>query len=44
MLNELFCRSLEDKNVEGNAEDGGLACEDSEVSSKSLLRPFIILK
>jgi hypothetical protein len=30
MLGELFCSSLEDKNIEGSAEDGGLACDISE--------------
>ena len=28
--NELFCGSLEDKNVESSAEDEGLACIVSE--------------
>ena len=40
---ELLCGSLGDKNVEGNAEDGGLACEVSEQSLKTLLGPFVIL-
>ena len=34
MLDELFCGTLEDRNVEGSAEDGGLACDISEESSK----------
>jgi hypothetical protein len=28
----MFCRSLEDKNVENIADDAGLACEVSEGS------------
>lgn len=44
MLGELFLRSLEDKNVEGNAEGGGLACEFLEGSVKTLPGPFAILK
>lgn len=35
MFDELFCRSLEDKNVEGSADDEGLACEVSEGSLKT---------
>ena len=34
-LRELFCRSLEDKNVESQAEDGRLACDVSEGSQDS---------
>jgi hypothetical protein len=40
---ELFHKNLEDKNVESNAEDGGLACEVSEGSLKTLLEPVVIL-
>ena len=40
MLGELFCRGLGDKNVEDNAKDGGLACEVSEESLKTLTGPF----
>jgi hypothetical protein len=43
ILVKLFCRSLEDKNVEGNAEDGGLPCEVPEKSLKILLGMFAIL-
>lgn len=31
VLGEMFCRILEDKNVEGDAGNGGLACEVSVV-------------
>ena len=31
-----FCRSMGDKNVGGNADDKGLACEVSEGSVKTL--------
>lgn len=39
MLGELFCRGLEDKNVEGNAVDGGLAWKSSEGCLESLSGP-----
>jgi hypothetical protein len=32
----MFFRSLEDKNVESSAEDGGLACEISEERLKTI--------
>jgi hypothetical protein len=32
----MFYRSLEEKNVESNAEDGGLACEISEGRLRTL--------
>jgi hypothetical protein len=38
----MLCRSLED-NVENSAEDGGLACEISEGSLKTLIRAVAIL-
>ena len=41
MLSEVFCRSSEDKSVEGNTDNGGLACEVSEESLKTLLGPFV---
>ena len=31
-FNELFCGSLEGKDIERNADDGGLACEVLEGS------------
>lgn len=37
VLGGLFSRSLEDKNVEGRAENGVLACEVSEGSLKTLI-------
>lgn len=49
MLGKLFCRSLEDKNVEDNAEDGStrekseVPCEVPEKSLKILLEMFAIL-
>lgn len=36
VLGELFCRSLEDTNIEGSAEDGGPACDISERSLKTI--------
>lgn len=42
-FSELLCRSLRDKNDEGNAEDGGLACEVLEERIKTLLGSFVIL-
>ena len=36
-LSGLFCRSLDDKNVESSAANGGLPCEDSEGSKNSTL-------
>jgi hypothetical protein len=38
----MLCTSLED-NVENNAENGGLACEISEVKLKTLFRVIAIL-
>ena len=43
MLGKLFNRSLKDKNIEGNAEDGGLCCEVSEGNLKTLLGLIVIL-
>lgn len=43
LLGELILTSLEGKNVEGNAEGGGLACEFSEGSLKTLPGPCAIL-
>lgn len=43
VLGELLCRSLEDKNVEGSAKDGVLACDVPEGSLKTLWRSFVIL-
>ena len=37
-LGELFCGSLEDKSVEGNVEDGSLACDVSEGRLETLIR------
>lgn len=37
MLGELFCRRMGDKNIGGNAKDGGMACEVSGVILKTLL-------
>ena len=34
--------NLEDKSVESNVEDAGLACEVSEGSFKTLSGPFVI--
>jgi hypothetical protein len=34
----MFCRSLEDKNVESSVEDGGITCEISEGQLKTLSR------
>ena len=39
----MFCGSLEDRNVESSTEDGGLACEVSEGSLKTLSETFVIL-
>jgi hypothetical protein len=39
----MLCRSLED-NVENSAENGGLACENSEGKLKTLFRAFAILE
>ena len=36
-------RTLEDKNIESSAEDGGLACGVSEGSLKALPGSFVIL-
>ena len=38
---ELFFRTLDDKNAEGNADNGGLACEVSEGSLTTLLRTTV---
>ena len=38
-----LCGNLEDKNIKNCAEDGGLACEISEGSLKTLSGPFAIL-
>ena len=43
MLGKLFNRSLKDKNIEDNAEDGGLSCEVSEGNLKTLLGLNVIL-
>ena len=32
----VFCRSLEDENVEISAEDGGLTCDVSEATLKTV--------
>jgi hypothetical protein len=37
-LRGLFCGSLEDKSVEGNVEDGSLACDVSEGRLETLIR------
>ena len=42
-LRGLFCGSLEDKSVEGNVEDGSLACEVSEGRLKALSGLFAVL-
>ena len=42
MLCQMLCRSLGD-NVGNGAEDGGLACEISEGSLKTLIRAVAIL-
>ena len=39
----MFCRILEDKNVESNAEDGGLDDDISGENLKILLGLFAIL-
>jgi hypothetical protein len=39
MLSELFCRNLENKNVEASSEDGSLHCEVSE----EILRPSMAI-
>lgn len=36
VLGELLYRSLGDQNIGGNAEDGGLACDISERSLKTI--------
>ena len=41
-LSGMFYRNLEDKNIESSAEDGGLICENSEESLKTLLESFVI--
>jgi hypothetical protein len=38
----MLCRSLED-NVESSANNGGLACENSEGRLKTLIRAIAIL-
>jgi hypothetical protein len=42
-LSGKFFRILEDKNVEGNAEDGGLACETSGGSLKTIRALAILI-
>ena len=42
-LSGIVCGDLEDKNVESNADDGGLAVEISGRSLKTLLGKFVIL-
>jgi hypothetical protein len=42
VLSQTLYRRLED-NVENSAEDGGLACEISEVKVKTLFRAIVIL-
>ena len=39
----MFCGSLEDKSVEGNVEDGGLAREVSDGRLKALSGLFAVL-
>lgn len=39
----MFCKSMEVKNIESNANDGGLVCGVSEGSTKTLLGSFAIL-
>ena len=43
MLDELFCKRLEDETFESNAEDRDLACEVTGRSLKTLLGPFVVL-
>lgn len=40
---ELFCGTLENKNVEHSADNRDLACEVSGGILKALLGPFVIL-
>lgn len=41
-LNWLFCRCLEDKNIESSADDGGLPSEGLEGSVQSTLRILLL--
>ena len=36
----MFCKSLQDKNVESSTDNGDLVCEVSEGGLKTLLEPF----
>jgi hypothetical protein len=42
MLAELFCRSSEDKKVKGSVESGGLACDTSGGSLKTLSESLVL--